>query len=83
MKKIAIQKELYFDDVFLHLVSFSAEILEDKDNILRTKIQKKDKVLKERICMNCSHKDFTERIRELEELYDFLNRKIHSIIKAI
>lgn len=81
MKKIAMQKELYFDDVFLHLVSFSAEILEDKDNILRTKIQKKDKVLKERICMNCSHKDFTERIRELEELYDFLNRKIHSIIK--
>ena len=79
MEKIAMQKELYFDNVFPLLVSFSAEILEDNDHMLRTKIQRKDKELKERICKNCDHKTFTGRIHELEELYNFLNRKMHSI----
>lgn len=82
MEKIAMQKELYFDNVFPLLVSFSAEILEDNDHMLRTKIQRKDKELKERICKNCDHKTFTDRIRELEELYNFLNRKMHSILKT-
>ena len=82
MEKIAMQKELYFDNVFPLLVSFSAEILEDNDHMLRTKIQRKDKELKERICKNCDHKTFTGRIHELEELYNFLNMKMHSILKT-
>ena len=73
-------QELYFDDVFLMLVDFSQKILEDKDGILRAKIQKKGELLKKKICEGSSSESFTKRIHELENLYFILKQRMGSCI---